>query len=335
VDSGAPSPGASPTSTAASSSAEADALPEAVYRTAPLTAADIRAAATAGGFTDDEAAVVTDLFSESVVWELTLAGGRWTQSEIYDGAPAEVGWQGTYVVSAGDTVVATEDGGSAVTYDYALVGDELTLSLVDVPGDRDNLLHQTVIYQSGPFLRNGAPEDTAQQSVDEFVVPFTIQLADWLDPAPSQESPSFVTWESADHARALRVMAPVAVYRPGHTEPSPPPEDMGAYLTSLADAGAEISDVADTDVDGRPATEMTIGLPTGMGPGTLDGAIGCPEADQAADTCFGPQDDLLLRLVTVDVDGTPVLIWERDGRDDADALSDGTFDAMIASLRLD
>jgi hypothetical protein len=79
---------------------------------------------------------------------------------------------------------------------------------------------------------------------------------------------------------------------------------------------------------------MTIGLPPGTGPGSLDGAIGCPETDQAANTCFGPQDDLLLRLVTVDVDGTPVLIWERVGREDTDALSDGTFDAMIASLQL-
>lgn len=315
-------------------SSAADVLPEGVYRTPPLTADDIRAAANAGGFTRTEAAAVTDLFSDSVVWELTLADGRWTQSEIYDGAPADVGWEGSYTVTDGHTVVATEDGGSAITYGYELFRNKLTLTpKLGSAWNRDDALHQTVIYESAPFIRRAASNSGASQSVDDFVVPFTIELADWLDPEPSQKSSTFVTWEAPDHSRGLRVMSPVAVYLPGHRTTSPPPADFAAYLTSLRDAGAEVDDIVRTEVDGLPATEMTIGLASGTQSAALDGAIGCPALGQSADVCFGPQEDLLLRLVAVDVAENPVLIWERDPRSAAVGLTDGSFDAMIETIQ--
>ena len=78
---------------------------------------------------------------------------------------------------------------------------------------------------------------------------------------------------------------------------------------------------------------MTIALGAEAEPGSLDGAIGCPAAGQAPDTCFGPQDDLVLRLAVLDVDGTPVLVWERAARSAADTPDDGTFDAMLDSIR--
>jgi hypothetical protein len=102
---------------------------------------------------------------------------------------------------------------------------------------------------------------------------------------------------------------------------------------SLADSGAEITEVADIAVDGRPATEVTVGLSPDAPPGSLDGALGCQEPGLDADTCFGPQADLLLRLVVIDVEGTPVLVWLRDFRDRADAIEYESFDAMIASMR--
>ena len=60
-----------------------------------------------------------------------------------------------------------------------------------------------------------------------------------------------MTWEARDQQRGLRVLSPLEVYKPGQSEAVPPPKDYAAYLMSLADSGAEITDAADIEVDGR------------------------------------------------------------------------------------
>jgi hypothetical protein len=324
-------------SDAAATTAE---LAEGVYRTDLLTAEDLRAAAAAAGFSDADVEPFATSFEESVVYELVLANGSWIESEILDGRAPEVGWHGTYEVTDAGTAVATDPCGD-ITYGYAVAGSELTLEVLeDECQDPVDLIAQTVIYESGPFTRQpdateggGESPGVVVHEAASFVVPFTITLADWLDPAPAEESPNFVTWEAREQQRGLRVLSPVEVYKPGQSEAAPPPKDYLTYLMSLADSGAEITDAADIDVDGRPATVITIGLSPDAAPGSLDGALGCQEAGLAAEDCFGPQSDLLLRLVVIDVDGTPVLVWVRDFRDAADPIEYESFDAMLASLR--
>ena len=335
-------PSASQSTPAGTSSAAAATghLVEGVYRTDPLTADEISAAGAAAGFSDADVAPFATFFQESVVYEVVLADGSWTQSAIVDGGAPDVGWRGTYEVTDDGTVVASDECGD-ITYGYAVAGDVLSLDVLDdeCPGT-DELIAQTTIYESGPFTRQAEATDGASASTDgvvhqadSFVVPFTVTLASWLDPAPAEESPNFVTWEALDQQRGLRVLSPVEVYRPGRAEAEAPPKDYSTYLMSLAHAGAELTDVADIEVDGRSAKELTVGLSPGASPGSLDGALGCPEPGLDAESCFGPQDDLLLRLVLIDVDGIPVLVWERDFSDAPDAIDYTSFDQMIASLR--
>jgi hypothetical protein len=315
-------------------------LAEGVYRTDPLTAEDLRAAAAAAGFSHADVEPFATSFEESVVYELALANGSWIESEILDDGAPEVGWHGTYKVTDAGTVVATDPCGD-ITYAYAVAGSTLTLDVLeDECQDPVDLIAQTVIFESGPFTRQpdaaeagGETPGVVVHEAASFVVPFTITLADWLDPDPAEDSSNFVTWEGREQDRGLRVLSPLEVYKPGQSEAVPPPKDYPTYLMSLADSGAEISDAADIEVDGRPATVVTIGLLPDAPPGSLDGALGCQEAGLAAEDCFGPQSDLLLRLAVIDVDGTPVLVWVRDFREAADTIEYESFDAMIASLR--
>jgi len=124
-------------------------------------------------------------------------------------------------------------------------------------------------------------------------------------------------------------MAPIQVYEPGFTKPTVPPRDFGTYLSSLSKSGARISHVSKRTVDRRPATVLTIAAPPGN---ALDGALGCPEPGLTASDCFGPQDELVLRLAYVDVNGQPVLIWEKDPSDDSGSVDYAPFDAMLASI---
>ena len=341
TDRGSPSLAPSGTPVSASPAAAAG-PPQGVYRTEPLTAADLVDAATAAGYPETKAEQLAGHYTGTVVFELLITADTLTQREIVDdGAPQE-GSRADYVVTDSDTLVTT-DPCSRTTFDFALAGNLLTLDLVDsvVTGcdiPEDDIIIGTMIFESGPFvLQDASAQATADQGVggsqvaDPFVVPFTIQLADWLDPGSVETEKQFVTWQSADEQRALRVLAPVSVYRPASTTESPPPSDFSAYVLSLADSGATMTDRVETKVDGRDAVEVTVGLPTGAP--SLDGALGCPEAGLAAEDCFGPQDELVLRMVVVDVAGTPVLIWERDFADQAGSVDYASFDEMVASVR--
>jgi hypothetical protein len=183
---------------------------------------------------------------------------------------------------------------------------------------------------SSPAAGTDVAGDTSQ-TIGMFVVPFTIRLADWLDPGSADTGKQFVTWQSSDEQRAVRVLSPVSVYQPGSSTDAPPPTDLTTYILSLADAGATITDRVDTKVDSHAAVEVSVGLPSGAD--SLDGALGCPAPGLDAADCFGPQDELVLRLVVVDIDDIPVLIWERDYADQADDVDYSAFDEMVASIR--
>jgi hypothetical protein len=169
----------------------------------------------------------------------------------------------------------------------------------------------------------------AVRQVSTFVAPFSVTVPDWVDPAPSESTAHFVTWQTPDQSRGIRVMAPIEVFKPGSSEPTSPPRDFGAYLSSLRKSGARISHVSHRPVDGRPALVLTLGAPPGN---ALDGALGCPEADMAASDCFGPQDELVLRLAYIEVNGQPVLIWEKDPSGSTGSIDYRPFDAMLASI---
>jgi hypothetical protein len=91
------------------------------------------------------------------VYTLKLEAGRWTEFEESDAGAAETGWAGTYQVIDADTVVATDPCG-AITYDYVLDGEKLTLDMVEDKcqgyGDPEGeLIAQTTIYETAPFTK--------------------------------------------------------------------------------------------------------------------------------------------------------------------------------------
>ncbi len=68
--------------------------------------------------------------------------------------------------------------------------------------------------------------------------------------------------------------------------------------------------------------------------GFLDGALGCPKRDaDRAEGCFGPQSELLLRLVVVEGGDTPLLAWARTRNDNPDEAFLAMFERMLATVR--
>jgi hypothetical protein len=149
----------------------------------------------------------------------------------------------------------------------------------------------------------------ATYASQSFVVPFQVTVPAWLPVKADQDSPNFLTWDRPE-LPAVRFLVPVAVYPPGSTTASAPPQDYLSYLLDQAKSGAQFSDQAQTTVGGRPATIVT--ATTGK---PLDGSLGCPEANQTAHDCFGLQPDLSLRLAVVPFDDKVLLIWLRTALD--------------------
>jgi hypothetical protein len=147
--------------TAASPSSDSR-LPEGTYRTPELTVDQLVAAGVSAGF--DQTAVEDHLArgdggERTAVLTLKLEAGRWTLFEAFDGRPAEMGWSGTYQVIDADTVVATDPCG-AITYDYVLHADELTIDMVvdecrglDEESPDGELIAQTILYETAPFAK--------------------------------------------------------------------------------------------------------------------------------------------------------------------------------------
>ena len=168
----------------------------------------------------------------------------------------------------------------------------------------------------------------AVYATKHFRTPLDIAVPEWLDSEPQEDSVQFVTWESPDGSRALRILHPVEVYPPGSDAPVSPPDDFESYLLNQGDSGGEFTDQAETEIDGKPATVITA---TTAEP--LDGSLGCPEAGVPADACFGLQPDLAFRLAVTETDAGPLLIWLRVARD-ADLVEEAArFDDLLAGIR--
>ena len=201
-------------------------------------------------------------------------------------------------------MVATDPCG-AITYTYALDGEQLTLDMIDdqCDGGVDELIAQTVIFESSPFTLESPAESAAADVAPtpyvstSFVVPFEVTPPEWAAPEPAAELPNFVTWEGSAVDRGIRFLVPVNVYLPGETSPTAPPDDYLAYLLSQAEHGATFEDVVETTVDGRPAT-----VDDRDDTDSLDGSLGCQEEGMFAADCFGLQPDLILRIAVIDTD---------------------------------
>jgi hypothetical protein len=138
-------------------------LPEGTYETPPLTTDQLRTTALSAGFTQAE--IDENLGYDgvrSVTFTLQILNGHWTEFETVDRAPPKVGWNGPYVVADGATIVAGQAPCGPITYDYRLVGDQLSIMLLDdecreggseASTPVGELIAQTVIYETAPFTR--------------------------------------------------------------------------------------------------------------------------------------------------------------------------------------
>jgi hypothetical protein len=166
-----------------------------------------------------------------------------------------------------------------------------------------------------------------------FVVPFELTVPPWLPAEPDPDLPHFVTWEtdSPEEDPPIRILQPVNVYRPGDDTTSPLPDDYLAYLLSQRDQGATFEDISDTTVDGLPGTLLTVTVAD-----SLDGSLGCYAEDMLAEECYGLQPDLTLRMVVLDTDVGPLLIWLRHegvGPDEDTTDEFAAFEEMLGTIR--
>ena len=128
----------------------------------------------------------------------------------------------------------------------------------------------------------------------------------------------------------MRFLLPVDVYVPGDTEASPPPDDYLTYLLGQSEDGATFSDQSETTVDGLPATLVTATVED-----SLDGSLGCPAEDVAADECYGLQPDVTVRMAVIDAGDSTLLAWLRHSgtEEDGDATGEfAAFEDMLASV---
>jgi hypothetical protein len=139
-----------------------------------------------------------------------------------------------------------------------------------------------------------------------FTPPLDFTVPAYVASKPVEDSAHFVTFVASSNQRAIRIVNPVAIYAPGASTTSPVPADYPTYLDSLKANGAAVSDRAETTVDGHKAT-----LFTAVTGDALDGTLGCPEPDLAADACFGLQPDYTLRIAVIETDTGPLLMWLR------------------------
>ena len=171
----------------------------------------------------------------------------------------------------------------------------------------------------------------ASYSTTAFILPFDVTVPAMFPAEATTDTANFVTWETAsEDDPAVRFLVPVNVYVPGDTEPTPPPADYLTYLLGQSEDGATFSDQAETTVDGFPATLVTTAVTE-----SLDGSLGCPAENVAADECYGLQPDLTLRMAVIDTGDTTLLAWLRHAgtEETGDAPTEfAAFEDMLASV---
>jgi hypothetical protein len=148
-------PGATP-SLAPTATAVADPELEGLWETARLTRESMATTLAAAGLDPGAVDVIADSegFEDYLVYRVEIRDGAWTISVSPDGEPAAIGWEGTFEVIERGTVKAV-DGWCEITYGYQVSGNELVVDLIDDPCSpgSDDVLFQTVIFESGPFTR--------------------------------------------------------------------------------------------------------------------------------------------------------------------------------------
>lgn len=191
----------------------------------------------------------------------------------------------------------------------------------------------------GSDSKDAAPADAttttappgASYSTTAFILPFDVTVPELLPAEATTDTANFVTWETATEGDpAVRFLVPVNVYVPGETEATPPPPDYLSYLLGQSEDGATFTDQAETTVGGFPATLVTATVAD-----SLDGALGCPAEDIAADECYGLQPDLTLRMAVIDAGDATLLAWLRHtgAEEDGDAPTEfAAFENMLASI---
>jgi hypothetical protein len=150
-----PLPGAT-ASPAPTATAVTDPELEGLWETARVTRETMAATLAAAGLDPRAVDVIADNegFEDYMVYRVEIRDGRWTISVFPDGEPAGVGWEGAFEVIERGTVNAV-DRWCEITYGYQVSGNELIVDLIDdpcAPGS-DDVLFQTVIFESGPFTR--------------------------------------------------------------------------------------------------------------------------------------------------------------------------------------
>jgi hypothetical protein len=170
-----------------------------------------------------------------------------------------------------------------------------------------------------------------------FVVPFSVTVPDAVKSPPTEDATNMVSWDSAaDPDNKIRFLAPVENYRPNASTPEPLPTDFVSFVQGLTDETAEINDVSDTTVGGKPAKLMSISRfeDANHPSGYLDGTLGCPvKGADREDGCFGPQNDLMLRLAIVYVDDQLLLLWARGPKSPVDTAWNKTFEQMLSTVQ--
>jgi hypothetical protein len=170
-----------------------------------------------------------------------------------------------------------------------------------------------------------------------FVVPFSVTVPDAVKSPPAEDATNVVSWAGAANPdNKIRFLAPVEVYRPNSSTPEPLPTDFVAFVQALTNDTAEINDVSDTTVGGKPAKLMSVSRfeDANRPSGYLDGTLGCPA--KGADReygCFGPQNDLMFRLAIVYVDDQLLLLWARGPKSPVDTAWNKTFEQMLSTVQ--
>jgi hypothetical protein len=155
-----------------------------------------------------------------------------------------------------------------------------------------------------------------------------VTVPDLFPTEATTDTTNFVTWDTGpEGAPAVRFLVPVVVYVPGETEATPPPDDYLTYLLGQSEDGATFSDQSETTVDGMPAT-----LVTATAEESLDGSLGCPAEDVAAEDCYGVQADLTLRMAVIDMGDSTLLAWLRHAGPEGSGDAAGEFAAFEEML---
>lgn len=183
-----------------------------------------------------------------------------------------------------------------------------------------------------------SPAASQTYSSRAFVVPLTVTVDAALKSPPNPDSPHLLSWDAAaSEENKVRFLAPVIVYPPGDDQPpQAPPKDYLKFLQGPTKDNAELSEVTKITVDGHPATLITATytIDAGHPQGFLDGSLGCPErTPDRAESCFGVQPDLLLRLAVIDLGKTTLLAWARVKKDNPDQAFFAMFERMLKSVR--